>query len=154
MPCKVANDDEPSQRAAFEDDNLKANEFLYRRVELGDAVDAHRLAIERAAEVGFGRYIVSATTPFTREDALQLRRDAPTVIRRSFPDVDEIFGARGWHLPSGLDRVYDNAAARRDLGWRPRFDFSHVLARLARNESVLGPVAAAVGCKGYHRKIS
>ena len=58
-------DDRDDVRAAYEDANLKVNELLYRRVDLEDVVDAHRLALERAPELGFGRYIVSATTPFT-----------------------------------------------------------------------------------------
>ena len=159
MPCIVLRtsrffpeqDDDPAKVAAYEGDNLKATEFLYRRVELGDAVDAHRLAIERASTIGFAKYIISATTPFGRDDAAELRSAAPAVIRRLFPHVDDVFEPRGWKLPASLDRVYDNARARRDLGWRPSFDFGHVLERLASGEDVLGPIAAQVGAKGYHR---
>ena len=62
-------DDDPHAREAFADDNAKANEFLFRRVAIEDVVDAHLLAAERAPAIGFGKYIVSATTPFRREDA-------------------------------------------------------------------------------------
>src|SRR3954469_7383108 len=58
-------DDRDDVRAAYEDANLKVNELLYRRADLSDVVEAHRLALE--SELGFGRYIVSATTPFTRD---------------------------------------------------------------------------------------
>lgn len=160
LPCVVLrtsrffpeDDDDPGKRAAFGRENLQANEFLHRRVELGDAVDAHLIAIERAASVGFAEYIVSATTPFEPSDAPLLAVDAPAVIRRRFPDVLDIYGARGWKLPPTLDRVYDNARARTELGWRPRFDFRHVLDRVQRGEDVLGPLAAVVGAKGYHRE--
>jgi UDP-glucose 4-epimerase len=159
LPCVVLRtsrffpeeDDDPEKRAAFDGENLKANEFLYRRVELGDAVRAHLLAIERASEIGFAKYIVSATTPFARSDAAALGIDAASVIRRYFPEVDAIYRERGWTLPTALDRVYDNAAARRDLGWTPRFDFGCVLERLRDGEDVLSPLAATVGAKGYHR---
>ena len=159
LPCVVLRtsrffpeeDDDPAKRAAFVGDNLKANEFLHRRVELQDAVDAHVAAIARARGIGFAKYIVSATTPCPRADAPALAHDAPAVIRRLFPDVDELYAARGWTLPRTLDRVYDNTAARRDLDWRPRFDFRHVLDRLRDGHDVLGPLAARVGSKGYHR---
>ena len=42
-------------RAAYDDLNLKVNELLYRRVDLEDVVSAHRLALDRAPEIGFAR---------------------------------------------------------------------------------------------------
>lgn len=159
LPCLVLRtsrffpeaDDDPQQRARWSDDNLKANEFLYRRVELDDAASAHLLAIERAPALGFRKYIVSATTPFVPSDAAALGRDAAAVIRGRFPEVDARYAERGWTLPRALDRVYDNVRARDELGWRPRFDFRCVLDRLRDGEDVLGPSAAIVGAKGYHR---
>jgi UDP-glucose 4-epimerase len=46
--------------------------------------------------------------------------------------------------------VYDNARARAELGWRPRYDFSHVVECLRANEDFTSPLARAVGSKGYH----
>ena len=43
------------------------------------------LAAERAPAIGFGRYIISAMTPFTPSDLVELRRDAPLVVRRLVP---------------------------------------------------------------------
>src|SRR5215469_7393249 len=57
-------DDDGAQRAAYADDNMKANEFLFRRVDIEDVVSAHLLAAERAPALGLRRYIISATTPF------------------------------------------------------------------------------------------
>ena len=57
-------DDDREHRHGYDDMNLKANEFLYRRLDLADAVDAHLLAAEQVRSIGFGRYLVSATTPF------------------------------------------------------------------------------------------
>jgi hypothetical protein len=53
-------DDDTQMRAAYESDNLKANEFLFRRVDLEDAVSAHLAAARRVRAIGFGRYITSA----------------------------------------------------------------------------------------------
>jgi UDP-glucose 4-epimerase len=74
LPCLVLRaarffpeaDDRDEVRAGYEDANVKANEMLYRRVDLDDVVSAHRCALERAPAIGFGRYIVSATTPSRR----------------------------------------------------------------------------------------
>ncbi len=57
-------DDDASKRGRFETANAQANELLYRRVDIEDIVSAHFLAMEKAPEIGFGRYIISATTPF------------------------------------------------------------------------------------------
>jgi UDP-glucose 4-epimerase len=143
-------DDRDDVRAAYDDDNSKANEFLYRRVDIADVVDAHLLALERAPALGFGRYIVSATTPFTEADAAELAEDAPAVVRRLFPDQEAEYARRGWSMFPRLDRVYVNARARSDLGWRPRYDFRHVLDRLKTGDDWRSPLAVAVGAKGYH----
>ncbi|WP_181781418.1 NAD-dependent epimerase/dehydratase family protein, partial [Pseudonocardia pini] len=67
-------DDRDEVRSRWTDANLKAVEFLYRRVDLADLVDLHLLAATRAPELGFGRYVASATTPFTRGDRAELGR--------------------------------------------------------------------------------
>ena len=56
----------------------------------------------------------------------------------------------GWTMLPGIDRVYVNHRAREELGWRPRFDFRHVLDCLQRGEDVFSPLARKVGVKGYH----
>ncbi len=143
-------DDEPLARAAYSDANLKANEYLHRRVDIEDAVDAHLCALERAPVLGFGRYIISATTPFLREDAPALRRDAPAVMSRRVPGWEAAYTQLGWRMASSIGRVYDNTRARADLGWRPRHDFAAVVAR-AISGDIRSPLASAIGYKGYHR---
>ncbi|WP_226467429.1 NAD-dependent epimerase/dehydratase family protein [Luteimonas panaciterrae] len=158
LPCLILRtsrffpepDDSRALRDAYADGNIKANEFLYRRVDVQDVVDAHLLAIERAAAIGFGRYIISATTPFGRDDLAQLRTDAPSVLARYVPEYAEEYTHRGWRMFPGIDRVYVNALAREELGWRPRYDFAHVLARLRTGEDPRSPLAQAIGSKGYH----
>src|SRR3954463_965521 len=112
-------DDRDDVRAAYQDANLKVNELLYRRVDLQDAVDAHLLALESA--LGFGRYIISATTPFGREDLAQLRDDAPGVVRRLFPAYEDVYGARGWRMCDGIERLSVNPRPRNALGGPPRY---------------------------------
>jgi UDP-glucose 4-epimerase len=144
------SDDREEVRAAYSDDNAKVNELLYRRVDLEDAVSAHRLALERAPEIGFGRFIISATTPFSREDLAELRIDAPAVVRRLCPDYEGVYAELGWAMFPAIERVYVNDRARRDLGWEPRHDFRSALDRLASGEDWRSELARSVGSKGYH----
>jgi UDP-glucose 4-epimerase len=158
LPCLILRtsrffpepDDNPSQRNAYADANIKANEFLHRRADVQDLVDAHLLAIERAAQIGFGRYILSATTPFTRDDLLALRHDAPGVVARHVPGYAAEYARRGWHMFPHIERVYVNARAREELGWQPHYDFAHVVACLQSNTDPRSPLAQAIGRKGYH----
>ena len=158
LPCIVLRtsrffpeaDDDPELRHGYDDLNLKANEYLYRRLDLADAVEAHLLAAERAPEIGFGRYVVNATSPFEPQHLSRLRTDAPGVVRSLFPDYEDAYRQRSWRMLSGIDRVYVNLRARDELGWTPRFDFRHVLDCLRNGDDVFSPLARAVGSKGYH----
>ena len=93
LPCIILrtsrvfpeDDDNRGKRETYSADNLKVNELLFRRVDIQDIVTAHRLAIEKAPELGFDRFIISATTPFRREDAAALGTDAPSVLARYEP---------------------------------------------------------------------
>jgi nucleoside-diphosphate-sugar epimerase len=143
------DDHEPTRRA-FADDNLKVNEYLYRRVDIEDVVDAHLLALEKAPSIRFGRYIISATTPLLPEDSHELRLDAPAVVRRRVPEFEAEYARRNWRMLASIDRVYVNERARRELGWRPRTDFRSVLDRLKAGADFRSRLALAIGSKGYH----
>ena len=143
-------DDNHLTRDRYSSQNAKINELLFRRIDLADAVTACRAAIERAPEIGFGRYVISATTPFGRQDLADLRRDAPGVVRRYFPDFEAVYAGRGWQMISSLERVYVNAKARHELGWEPRYDFAWALERLRAGEDPQSDLARTVGRKGYH----
>jgi len=143
-------DDLDSTRREYADENVKANEYLHRRVAVEDVVDAHLLAIERARDIGFDKYIISATTPFVPEDLATLRSDAPAVVVRREPAYAAEYAKRGWRMFPTLDRVYVNERARRVLGWQPKIDFRAVLDRLRAGRPVVGPLAEAIGVKGYH----
>ncbi|MFC3551685.1 NAD-dependent epimerase/dehydratase family protein [Lysobacter cavernae] len=158
LPCVVLRtsrffpepDDNPVIRNVYVDGNIKANEFLYRRADVQDLVDAHLLAIERAPQIGFGRYLLSATTPFTRDDLGALRSHAPTVVAQRVPGFEAEYLRRGWRMFPSIGRVYVNTLAREELGWRPRYDFAHALSRLQAGEDPRSPLAQAIGTKGYH----
>ena len=145
-------DDRDEVRETYEDANLKANEYLYRRVDVQDVVDAHLLALAKAPAIGFDRFIVSATTPFTRDDLVALRGSAPAVVAGLFPAQPAEYARRGWRMFDEIDRVYVNDRAREVLGWAPRYDFAHVLSALAAGEDFRSPLAVAVGAKGYHSR--
>ena len=117
---------------------------------MADVADAHLRAMDRAARIGFGKYIVSATTPFTPADLAGLRDDAPAVVRRLFPDYEAEYARRGWRMFPSIGRVYVNARARADLGWSPRYDFRAVLDALKAGQDPRSPLAQAIGAKGYH----
>jgi nucleoside-diphosphate-sugar epimerase len=159
LPCLVLRtsrffpeeDDQPSMSSAYDRDNLQVNELLNRRVDVEDVVSAHLCALERAAAVGFGRFIISATTPFTRADTADLSRDAADVLARVVPEYRSIYSARGWKMLPALDRVYVNARAREVLGWQPQYDFRRALGALAAGTDWRSPLARDIGSKGYHR---
>ena len=158
LPCLVLRtsrffpelDDRTETRQSYEDANVKINEFLYRRVDLADVVSAHLQALEKVHAVGFGRYIVSATTPFTRDHLQELRMHAAAVVRRLVPRYEDVYAGRGWSMFPGIDRVYVNERARIELGWSPRYDFGHIIDLVKAGEDPRSPLARAVGSKGYH----
>jgi UDP-glucose 4-epimerase len=158
LPCVILRtsrffpepDDRDDVRSAYEDLNIKVNELLYRRVDLEDVLSAHLLALERAPAIGFGRYIISATSPFTPDDLRAIRTDLPSVVRRLFADFEDVFQVRGWRMFDAIERVYVNERARRELGWVPRYDFRSALDRLAEGEDPRSDLARSVGAKGYH----
>jgi UDP-glucose 4-epimerase len=160
LPCVVLRvsrffpepDDRDDIRAAYTDLNLKVNELLYRRVDLEDVVTAHQLAVQKAPEIGFARYIISATTPFSRDDTGVLSTDAPGLVRRLYPDCDEVYAERGWSMLPSIDRVYVNARARLELGWEPRYDFRYALDSLLSGQDPRSQLAVAIGAKGYHAR--
>jgi nucleoside-diphosphate-sugar epimerase len=161
LPCLVLRtsrffpeeDDSKEARDGFSDDNLKVNEYLHRRVDIEDIVSAHLLAAERAPALGFRKYIISATTPCLPEDASALRTDAPSVVRRRVPRYEDEYASRGWKMFLSIGRVYDNARARNELGWQPKYDFASIVARLSAGEDFRSPLAQAIGAKGYHAEV-
>jgi len=136
-------------RQLYEDENTKANEYLFRRVDIEDAVTAHLLAMDKAKDIGFDKYIISATSPFSKNDLFELRRDVPGVVQRFFPDFKQIYAARNWKMVSDIDRVYVNEKARRDLAWEPKYNFRYVLDCVREGNDFRSTLANEIGIKGY-----
>jgi UDP-glucose 4-epimerase len=114
--------------------NTKANEFLFRRLTVHDAASAHIVALDRAPQIGFDTFIISALTPFSPDDCEQLMEYAPLVVHRYFPRYREIYARRGWTMFDYIDRVYDSNKAMRRLGFVCRTDFGDILAQLDRED--------------------
>src|SRR5262249_37144561 len=53
-------------------ENTKANEFLYRRLTVEDAAEAHVHALQLEPKLGFDTFIISALTPFHPDDCEDL----------------------------------------------------------------------------------
>jgi nucleoside-diphosphate-sugar epimerase len=119
-------------------------------VDLEDVVSAHLLAAKCAPAIGFRRYIISATTPFSPADLPELRIDAAQVMRRCVPDYEAEYTRRAWRMVPGIDRVYINERARKELGSQPRYSFKFIIDRLRAGEDIRSPLARLVGSKGYH----
>ena len=144
-------DDDEEQRSLYSDANAQANEFLYRRLDLEDAVEAHVRALSRARPSASPN---TSSAPPPRSPAMTwpLWPTTPRgVVRRLFPDQEAEYARRGWTMFPRIDRVYVNARARTELEWTPRHDFRTLLDRLKADQDPRSPLARAVGAKGYHR---
>ena len=123
-------EDDMAHAIAQSGENTKANEFLFRRLSVEDAAEAHVVALSKAQEIGFDTFIVAAPTPFTRDDCHDLITDAPAVVARLFPDYRALYERRGWTMFDAIDRVYDASKATRVLGFTCRTGFADILAGL------------------------
>jgi UDP-glucose 4-epimerase len=142
-------DDRDDVRAGFDDTALKLVEFCHRRVDVADVVSAHLAAARRAPGLGFARYVVSAPSPFARDDLTALGADPAGVLARRAPEVDALLRERGWAVPA-VDRVYSPARAVAELGWSPVWDAAAVAGRVRDGHAPRSPLADSVGAKGYH----
>ena len=161
LPCIVLRtsrffpeaDDNRELRDSYSDENVKANEYLYRRVDIQDVVSAHLLALKHARAIGFRKYVISATTPFLQEDLAELQVNAPAVVRKRIPTYEAEYERRGWKMFPSIGRVYVNERARQELGWQPTYDFNYILSRLRAGEDMRSPLARLIGSKGYHAEV-
>ena len=157
MPCLVLRtsrffqegDDNASTRDRYTGLNARVNELLYRRVDLEDIVTAHLCAVERAPNIGFGKYIISATTPFTHDDLQLLQTDGPAAVRRHH-DFDALYAGVKWSMFDTFDRVYVNDKARTELGWAPKYDFGMALSLMRSGLPPFSRLHMMVGSKHYH----
>ena len=93
------------------------------------------MALEKAPQIGFDIFIVSAPTPFSPDDCRELITDAPSVVARYFPDYPRLYARKGWTMFRSIDRVYDPSRIRQRLGFVCRTGFAEVLAGLAARQA-------------------
>ena len=129
-------DDDMAHAMPQSEPNTKANEFLFRRLTVEDAALAHIAALDRAPQIGFDTFIISALTPFSPEDCEQLMEYAPLVVHRYFPRYREIYARRGWTMFDYIDRVYDSNKAMRRMGFVCQTDFGDILTQLDREDGI------------------
>jgi nucleoside-diphosphate-sugar epimerase len=140
-------DDDPNQD--IPDVNLKVCELLYRRVDLADVVTAHVAALERAGQIRWGKYIISAPTPFAKDDIKNGHEDPMAVLQRIRPREASVLKKLGWRMPR-LDRVYDSSKAVSELGWKPVYTFESVVGFIDQGKEWRSELAIRVGKRGYH----
>lgn len=99
---------------------------LHRGIDRRDVAEAHVLAVGRQGPPA--TYIISAATPFHREDCTELLSDARSVIERRCPGLIDRMAVKGWDPPPSIDRIYDAGLAARELGFTPGFGIESCLA--------------------------
>ncbi|WP_038344391.1 NAD-dependent epimerase/dehydratase family protein [Acinetobacter sp. A47] len=145
------DDDSKFVRDNYDQDNVKVNELLYRRVDIEDAVQAHlNAAFEYKGDEYFDKFIISSTTPFQRDDCKILNLNPKSVMMRLHPNYLKIYKKKGWKLFPRFDRVYDNARARKYLNWEPKYTFAYALECLENGKPFKSALAERVGWIQYH----
>lgn len=160
LPCLILKtsrfflelDDDPTKRGLYQDENIKANEYTHRRADIQDIVDAHLLAMEKASAIGFGKYIISSMSPFTKDHLPTLNQNAPEILKELYPDFEEIYAARKWKMFPRIPRVYVNHKARTELGWEPKYNFKYVLDCVKEGKDFKSELAKSIGIKRYHQE--
>ncbi len=146
------DDDNKAVRSQFSNENAKINEFLNRRGDIEDMVSAHLVAARKAPDIGFDRFIISATSPFQFDDRMALTKNMPDILRAITP-YEKVYAERGWQMPETIGRVYVNDHARNALGWEPKHSFASTLERVKNGGQVASDLAIAIGKKGYHEQV-
>ena len=72
------------------------------------------------------------------------------MLERRAPGYEDVYRPRGWSMFPGIDRVYVNERARRELGWQPRYDFARAVEQMKAGQDPRSELARTIGSKGYH----
>lgn len=153
------DDDDARRAAAPQDGNLKVLELAHRRVDIADVVAACVCALRTASRRGdgdgpfWGRYVISAPTPFGRDEETMRRLgggQAAEVYKECVPGIEAAFAKAGWRFLPTVDRVYDASRALRDIGWRPEYGIQRAAEKVTRGEEWRSELTLRVGKLGYH----
>lgn len=109
-----------------ESDYLMTVYRLYRGVDVRDAATAHILAMTLKRK-GYEVFNISALSPFSRDETYDLLHDAPSILKRYFPNIDKLFAKKGWKLPKSIDRIYSIDKAKKILKYCPKFNFDTLI---------------------------
>ena len=151
LPVSFPEDDDiPAVFAFCYSDNAKTNELLYRCSDIQAMATADLAAIEVAPGFGFDRFVVTATSPFSRADLAALNQNPGQVVVEYFLNFAEVNSRHGWKMSEANGHVYRNDRARDLLAWEPAFGFAEALKALDRQEQLGSELSRNVGVKGYH----
>jgi nucleoside-diphosphate-sugar epimerase len=109
-----------------EPDNTVAVHRLYRGLDERDGAAAHLLALEKTFD-RFEVFNISAKSPFGKADLEGLKTNPKEVIKKYYPDVEQVFAARQWTFPQSIDRVYAVDKAEQLLDYTPQHNFREYL---------------------------
>ena len=111
---------------------------MYRGLDVRDVAQAHQLAIHKHFKK-FDAFNISAQSIFTKEDLVQLKNDAPTLLQNRIPELIRFYQNNHWEMPNSIDRVYVIDKAKKVLGYRPKYNIRDFLNNLnyTRNSQVL-----------------
>lgn len=145
-------DDDEDRRAELVDANLKVMELAYRRCDIEDIVHAAVRAMHKAKDIQWGKYIISAPTPFINDPGMLRLLDAnpAAVYEAAVPASVQVFRDQGWNFLARIDRVYDSSKAVRELGWMPKYTFEKACELVAEGKDWKSELTIKVGKKGYH----
>jgi len=118
--------EEDDEDRGVSEENCKANELLYRRGDLRDMVDAHVLAVTKIDQFKFEIFIISAPTPFQREDRHLLWESPAKALVKYFPDFEKAYEKLNWKLLK-MDRVYVTEKAQKVLGFQAKYSYEYHL---------------------------
>lgn len=105
-----------------ETENLKAIHRLYRGLDESDGARGVILALEKTFET-FEIYNISNESPFMQNDLTELFENPKQVIKKYYPNIEEIFAIKNWIFPEKIDRVYSIDKAKKELNYQPVNNF-------------------------------
>ena len=105
-----------------ESENIKAIHRLYRGLDERDGARGIILALEKTFKT-FEIYNISNESPFSQDDLSELIKNPKQVLKKYFPNIEEIFAKKNWVFPEKIDRVYAIGKAKRELNYQPLNNF-------------------------------